>query len=80
MSTSLWFSEKDREVNRLKNLVACGQFTACYKLLNYCYEIDKNNVNVDKTLLKTMKSNLETDWKKFIENPYWLHDKEIAKF
>jgi hypothetical protein len=35
MGTTLLFSEKDKKVERLKNLVSCGQFTACYNLLVY---------------------------------------------
>jgi hypothetical protein len=36
MGTTFWFTDDDKKKERLKNLVACGQFTACYTLLKYC--------------------------------------------
>lgn len=74
METTLWFTEKDREVSRLKNLVSCGQFTACYNLLKYCMDLKKNEANVDPQLLDQMISIFHADWNKFIKNPYYLHD------
>ena len=74
MDTTLWFTEKDREVSRLKNLVACGQFTACYNLLKYCMDLKKSEVNVDAVLLDQMIAIFQTDWNKFIKDPYYLHD------
>jgi predicted acylesterase/phospholipase RssA len=74
MDTTLWFTEKDRDVSRLKNLVACGQFTACYNLLKYCMDLKKNKVNVDTVLLDQMIDIFQDDWNKFIKNPYYLHD------
>ncbi len=79
METTLWFSGEDRKADRLKNLVACGQFTACYKLLNYCYELDKSDIDIDRKLLETMKNNFQSDWNKFINDPYWLHNKEVGE-
>ena len=74
MDTTLWFTEKDREVSRLKNLVACGQFTACYNLLKYCMDLKKSEVNVDAILLDKMIEIFQADWNKFIKNPHYLHD------
>lgn len=74
MDTTLWFAEEDRDVERLKNLVSCGQFTACYNLLKYCMDLKKNEANVDPQLLDQMISVFYADWNKFIKNPYYLHD------
>ncbi len=74
MDTTLWFTEKDKEVSRLKNLVACGQFTACYNLLKYCMDLKKKDANVDTVLLDQMIEVLQADWNKFIKDPYFLHD------
>ncbi len=74
MDTTLWFTEKDREVSRLKNLVACGQFTACYNLLKYCMDLKKSEVNVDAILLDQMIGIFQADWNKFIKDPYYLHN------
>jgi len=75
MGTTLWFSDEDKKVYRLKNLVSCGQFTACYNLLKYCLDLKKAKVNVDQELIDEMIGVFKTDWELFIENPYWLHDK-----
>jgi predicted acylesterase/phospholipase RssA len=74
MDTTLWFTEKDREVSRLKNLVSCGQFTACYNLLKYCMDLKKSEANVDEILLDKMIVIFQSDWNKFIKDPYYLHD------
>ena len=74
MDTTLWFTEKDREVSRLKNMVSCGQFTACYNLLKYCMDLKKKGANVDPQLLDQMISIFHADWNKFIKDPYYLHD------
>jgi len=74
MDSTLWFTEKDREVDRLKNLVACGQYTACYNLLKYCMDLKKSKVGVDPELLDQMINIFQADWNKFIKDPYHLHD------
>ena len=30
MGTTLWFTKEDQKLERMKNLVSCGQYTACY--------------------------------------------------
>ncbi len=73
MGTTLWFSQEDRDVNRLKNLVACGQFTACYNLLKYCIDLKEKGADVDQKLLDEMIKAFQKDWEKFVKDPYWLH-------
>lgn len=75
MGTTLWFSEEDIKLNRLKNLVCCGQFTACYNLLKYCIDLKKSEEYEDSELLDEMIDNFQSDWKKFIKDPYYLHKK-----
>ena len=75
MPTTLWFYKKDRKVHRLKNLISCGQFTACYNLLKYCIDLKKSKAKVDSALLDKMIKIFQEDWKEFIKNPYCLHDK-----
>ena len=74
MDTTLWFTEKDRDLERLKNLVACGQYTACYNLLKYCIDLKKAKANVDPELLNEMIDIFLTDWNEFVKDPYYLHD------
>ena len=54
MGTTLWFTEEDKKVHRLKNLIACGQFTACFNLLKYCIDLKNSGAVVDVTLLEEM--------------------------
>jgi predicted acylesterase/phospholipase RssA len=79
MGTTLWFSEKDKKVHRLKNLVSCGQYTACYNLLKYCIDLKKSNAKVNAKILDAMIVIFQADWNEFIKDPYWLHDKEIKQ-
>lgn len=73
--TTLWFTKKDREVERLKNLVACGQFTACYTLLKYVCKFNTIKSDTDTNIIEDVKKNLLDHWIKFIDNPYWLWEK-----
>jgi len=67
--TTLWFDENDRKLSRLKNLVACGQFTTCYNLLDYIVKLPKEYQTQD---ILTLKAALEGDWKTFNHDPFWL--------
>ncbi len=67
--TTLWFDENDRKLDRLKNLVACGQFTTCYNLLDYILKLPKEYQTQD---ILTLKAALEEDWKAFNNDPFWL--------
>ena len=73
--TTLWFTKADREVERLKNLVACGQFTACYTLLKYVCNFNASKSDTDSNDIEDVKKNLLDHWKEFIDNPYWLWEK-----
>ncbi len=75
MGTTLWFSEKDKQIHRLKNLISCGMFTACYNLLKYCHDLKDDEADVDQDQLDQMIKVFEADWKRFIDNPYWLFEK-----
>lgn len=83
MKTTLWFTneELEGEKNMLDTLVACGQFTTCFNLLEYVEKTlkrtkyksdydaydDKVKEEIDKLYAELME-----DWKKFRENPYWM--------
>lgn len=67
--TTLWFVPADRDVQRLKNLVACGQFTACYTLLKF---VIRTELTTDTPIpeLKPIKEALLKDWEAFIKDPF----------
>jgi predicted acylesterase/phospholipase RssA len=83
MSTRLWFTEEELEGNQNMpdTLIACGQFTVCFNLLEYMekylkhkkYEADYNNYDQNtKDSIEKLYSELMEDWKKFKRNPYWM--------
>ena len=82
MGTTLWFATKELEgeKNLLNTLIACGQFTTCFNLIEYIEKYFKNpeyKNDYDKFSAETKQeidnlyNNLLTDWKKFKKDPYW---------
>ncbi len=79
MGTTLWFTQADKDIHRLKNLISCGQFTACFNLLKYCIDLKNLGAVVDTKLLEEMTTVFFNDWKKFVENPYWLFEQLVPE-
>ena len=65
--TTLWWGKDDIAVDRMGNLVACGQFTTCYSLMVYIIEL--RNDGVDSPQLQALYADLEKDWLLFNEEP-----------
>ncbi len=64
METQLWYDD-DAQLN---DLVACGQFTICYNLLEH---IDKlRAASGDDGLKAALYAELENDWKMLRKNPF----------
>lgn len=87
MGTTLWTDNTDMENHRIKDVIACGQFTTCAKLLEYCFIIErvieqqekdpqfKKQIQFDEKqtqLFQTIKTGLIEDWKKFKLDPYFI--------
>ena len=83
MGTRLWFitEELEGEKNMPNTLIACGQFTICFSLLEYIEKYIKNpkyQKNYEKYSEETkqainlLETALLADWKRFKENPYWM--------
>ena len=85
--TTLWFDETDAKNNRMMDVIACGQFTTCAKLLEYVYTVERilqkqeqdplflKQVELDKTqgiILKNIKQQLEHDWAMFKVDPFYV--------
>ncbi len=84
MPTTLWFSQKDITQNRLDKLIACGQFTMCYNLINYIERLLKNSRRKDvwssldaaeQQHILQLHTDLKKDWEQFKTNPFWLLEK-----
>ena len=83
MGTTLWFT-----ANELKGakplpdaIIACGQFTICFNLLEYfekyihnaAYKSDYEAYSDElKKGLTQLHASLLEDWKKFKNDPYWM--------
>ncbi len=68
METQLWYDDDDQ----LKDLVACGQFTICYNLLEH---IDRLRVvRDDANLWATLYRKVSDDWETLKEDPFALID------
>jgi hypothetical protein len=76
MSTTLWFSKTDMREgidNRRDSLIASGQFTMCYNLLEYILQIeDKYPEVVKDEAIQTLKSKIMEDWKRFQTDPMFM--------
>jgi len=81
--TTLWFTEEELKGphNMADSIIACGQFTICFNLLEYFekflkhpkYQKDYDKYSPEtKQMLDNLQSSLLTDWKKFKEDPYWM--------
>ncbi|QHI35174.1 hypothetical protein IMCC3317_05200 [Kordia antarctica] len=71
--TTLWWDKTDIAKDRMDTLIACGQFTTCYKLMDYILKLKKNKKvelsEEDTIAVDALYTALESDWKQFNENP-----------
>ena len=84
MGTTLWFTSgelRDEKNNMLLTVIASGQFTACFNLLEYIekilwnsnYKKDYDNYSDElKAQLDELYTTLLDDWKAFNSDPYWM--------
>jgi Patatin-like phospholipase len=85
MPTTLWFDQS--QINKMQDVVACGQFTTCAKMLEYAYTVErilelqtqnpamlKQIVFDDEQakLFTTIKKKLEADWAQFKTDPFFV--------
>ncbi len=75
MGTTLWFSKEDmtNERNILDALIACGQFTICFNLLEYIIELETEfeEIRTD-TAIQALKQDLLKDWERFQTHPEFM--------
>ncbi|MGX1928333.1 patatin-like phospholipase family protein [Flagellimonas sp. 2504JD4-2] len=72
--TTLWWDKTDIAKNRMETLIAAGQFTICYELMDYILKLkeDKGIPIKDNSEIDNLYKHLEADWKLFNEKPLWL--------
>ena len=70
--TTLWWDKTDIAKDRMDTLIACGQFTICYQLMDYILDLRKDKqVAEDDKHINDLYAALETDWKAFNKNPFF---------
>ena len=71
MGTTLWFTNEDKEAGMPQAILACGQYTMCFNLLDYIEKIEKDpsNLTVAHEQIKACKPQLLEAWEKFQANP-----------
>jgi predicted acylesterase/phospholipase RssA len=94
MATTLWFDETDVKNHRMRDVLACGQFTTCAQLLEHVLAIEdvlfkqasdpnfEQQIRFDEkqsAIFYAIKSQLLADWQKFKLNPYFLADQLAEK-
>ena len=74
MGTTLWFTDEEKKAEMPQALLACGQYTMCFNLLDYIEKIEKNQTNLTAAhdLIKYCKPQLLEAWNKFKDNPCWM--------
>lgn len=71
MGTTLWFTPEEKEQGIPDALIAAGQYTICWNLLEYIDNIKKNpkNLNESHKTILACEPQLRSDWKRFKKEP-----------
>lgn len=81
MGTTLWFTndELEGDENMLNSLIACGQYTVCFNLMEHIEKSIIGNKKAYNSYSPEMKDKIEVlydtlknDWTHFNEDPYFL--------
>ena len=84
MGTSLWFTPEELKGDKndmLSTLIACGQFSACFNLLEYTCKIVSDPSKKDefdaypddlRQDILNLHKKLIKDWEAFNKDPYFM--------
>ncbi|MFN8299472.1 MAG: patatin-like phospholipase family protein [Chitinophagales bacterium] len=77
MGTTLWFTKEDDKAKRPKDLIACGQFTACRNLLLYIERLQQDPAFAmlepsAKADVVDIKRQLKALWQQFQDDPRFM--------
>ena len=73
--TGLWFEKKDKQ---LEKIVACGQATLCYNLIELTQERYGKDLETYPEEVKILQQKLLKDWEEFCDDPFFAY-KEIRE-
>lgn len=68
MPTTFWFNDRQA----LKDIIACGQFTTCYNLLEFIRRNYRKEAALPKGRIGVLYRAAKEDWKRFRVDPYFL--------
>lgn len=75
MGTTLWFTPEEKAAGMPQALLAAGQYTVCYNLLDHIEQIknDSTNLHPDAIqILTSLEPKLLEAWNKFQRDPQWM--------
>ena len=75
MGTTLWFTKDELEQQKMLDaIIACGQYTLCWNLLEYISQVKKDNTNTTDAHLELLacESQLMVYWRQFQHDPKFL--------
>lgn len=72
--TTLWWDKTDIAKNRMDTLIACGQFTSCYQLMDYILRLKKEikDPKFDWSSFDALYKQLSEHWKEFNKDPLFM--------
>jgi predicted acylesterase/phospholipase RssA len=79
MGTTLWFTEEElQKKDMLNTLIASGQVTMCWNLLEYIQNLKKESSNTNPKHQELIKceSLIMAHWKQYQDDPFWLIKKK----
>lgn len=74
MGTTLWFTDEDKQNAVPQALLAAGQYTVCYNLIDYIDRIKRDSTNLSPAhaTIIALRPRLRQLWEKFQEDPHWM--------
>ncbi|MDH6306595.1 putative acylesterase/phospholipase RssA [Parabacteroides sp. PF5-5] len=73
MGTTLWFTPEEIASGMPDAIIAAGEYTVCFNLLQYIEVIKKDprNTTGQHQVILACEAQLKADWEKFQDNPLW---------
>ena len=74
MGTTLWFTPEDKAAGIPQAILAAGQYTMCYNLLDYIEKIKADPVNLTAAHdnIIALEPQLKAAWQRFKQDPQWM--------
>ena len=81
--TTLWFTPEDKDQDKLDKLVASGQATMCFNIIDYIIKLKMSAgygslSAAEHALVEKVLNQCINDWKSFKKNPLFLIQKKAA--